>query len=324
MALQCEIRLKTLFHFHDISVMICQSPMTKPIQITVRLGEPLRRAAGTYRLQMTLPASATVADLLHRLGRDYPGFGERFSGRDSGHPYPYRIYINHRPLEPAAASEKRLQDGDLIHIVLPVAGGRGDLAPLPAAFYGRSALEVAPELLGCYLIRDLGHVRLVGRIVEVEAYLGREDAASHAYRGPTPRSRVMFGPAGRAYVYFIYGAHHCLNVVTGAVGEGQAILIRALEPLEGLEEMKRRRRRQAVEQLANGPGKLCQAFAIDRSFSGHDLTRGQALWLARGEEVGQIYSSPRVGVRGDSRALQAPWRFYVPGSPCVSPTALNA
>ena len=103
-------------------------------------------------------------------------------------------------------------------------------------------------------------MRLAGRIVETEAYLGQEDAASHAFRGPTPRSRVMFGPAGIAYVYLIYGVHHCLNVVTGEEGDGQAVLIRALEPLAGLDVMRQQRGKTDVRDLASGPGKLCRPW----------------------------------------------------------------
>lgn len=190
---------------------------------------------------------------------------------------------------------------------------------LPRAFYARSALEVAPALLGCLLVRRLAGQRLAGRIVETEAYLGAEDAASHAYRGPTLRNRAMFGPPGHAYVYFIYGNHFCLNVVTGAVGDGQAVLIRAIEPLEGIEVMQARRRRTAVTELTNGPGKLCQALAIDRRLDGHDLTLGETLWLERGAPpIEAIATGPRVGVRGDEAALAAPWRFYLAGNPFVS------
>lgn len=192
-------------------------------------------------------------------------------------------------------------------------------AVLPRAFYARSALEVAPALLGCLLVRRLAGRRLAGRIVETEAYLGAEDAASHAYRGPTPRNRAMFGPPGHAYVYFIYGNHFCLNVVTGAVGEGQAVLIRAIEPLEGIEVMQARRRRTTVTELTNGPGKLCQALAIDRRLDGHDLTLGETLWLEMGASpIEAIATGPRVGVRGDEAALTAPWRFYLAGNPFVS------
>jgi DNA-3-methyladenine glycosylase len=168
------------------------------------------------------------------------------------------------------------------------------------------------------LVRRLAGQRLAGRIVETEAYLGAEDAASHAYRGPTPRNRAMFGPPGHAYVYFIYGNHFCLNVVTGAVGEGQAVLIRALEPLEGIAVMQAQRRRTAVLELTNGPGKLCQALAVDRRLDGHDLTLGETLWLEAGPPVGPVLSGPRVGVRGDAEALAAPWRFYLGGNPFVS------
>lgn len=186
-------------------------------------------------------------------------------------------------------------------------------------FFARSALEVAPDLIGCRLVCETEGLRVSGRIVETEAYLGQEDAASHAFRGPTPRSQLMFGPAGRAYVYLIYGVHHCLNVVTGAEGEGQAVLIRAVEPVTGVGIMQQRRGRQAVWELANGPGKLCQAFAIDRSFNGHDLLSGSTLWLQpRHSPPPNILFGPRIGVRGDEQALTAPRRFWEQDNPHVS------
>jgi DNA-3-methyladenine glycosylase len=195
---------------------------------------------------------------------------------------------------------------------------------LPRVFYARSAIEVAPALLGKVLVREHGGVRLAGRIVEVEAYLGEEDAASHAFRGPTPRNRSMFGPPGHAYVYLIYGVHHCLNIVTGPEGEGQAVLIRALEPLEGLEIMRQRRGRVPDRHLTNGPGKLCQALAIDRRLDGHDLCLGELLWVEDGPPPAEpICRGPRVGVRGDERALTRPWRFFLQGNRYVSPHALN-
>jgi DNA-3-methyladenine glycosylase len=159
--------------------------------------------------------------------------------------------------------------------------------------------------------------RLTGRIVEVEAY-GPDDPASHAFRGPTRRNAVMFGAPGHLYVYFTYGMHFCMNVVTGRVGEGSAVLLRAVEPLEGLEEMRRRRGREAVRELCSGPARLCQAFGVDRGLDGADLVRGPELWLAQGEPVspGSISRGARVGIRV---GLEHPWRFHVAGDPFVSP-----
>ncbi len=196
--------------------------------------------------------------------------------------------------------------------------------PLPRAFYARSAVEVAPDLLGKVLVREIEGRRLTGRIVEVEAYLGSEDAASHAFRGPTPRNRSMFGPPGHAYVYLIYGMHHCLNIVTGPEGDGQAVLIRALEPLEGIEIMRARRGGVPDRRLTNGPGKLCQALGIDKRLDGHDLCLGETLWLEAGRPPAEpICAGPRVGVRGDDLALNRPWRFYLKGNLFLSPTPHN-
>lgn len=190
---------------------------------------------------------------------------------------------------------------------------------LPPAFYARPPVLVAPDLLGCLLVREWAGERLAGRIVEVEAYWGAKDAASHAYRGPTDRNRVMFGPAGQAYVYFIYGMHFCLNAVTGQEGEASAVLIRALEPIVGVETMRQRRGQQAVRALCNGPGKLCQALAIDRALNGLDLTAGSGLWLESGSPPAEgISAGPRLGVRGDAAALAAPWRFWLAGNAHVS------
>ncbi len=192
------------------------------------------------------------------------------------------------------------------------------------SFYARSAVVVARDLLGHWLVREIAGVRLVGRIVETEAYLGEEDAASHAFRGPTPRNRSMFGPPGHAYVYLIYGMHHCLNIVTGPVGKGQAVLIRAVEPLEGLDVMRMNRKGVPLRQLTNGPGKLCQAFAIDKTLDGHDLCLAQALWLEAGPPPQEtICQGPRIGVRGDDKALSRPWRFFLKNNPFISPNSLN-
>ena len=153
---------------------------------------------------------------------------------------------------------------------------------LPRALYAGDVLKVAPRLLNKLIVTADGRA---GRIVEVEAYRGAEDPASHAFRGPTPRNRVMFGPGGHLYVYFSYGVHWCANVVCGPVGEAQAVLLRALEPVDGLELMRQARwrtnGRQDDRDLCRGPGRLCQALGIDGSFDGADLTaRDAAVWLA--------------------------------------------
>lgn len=192
-------------------------------------------------------------------------------------------------------------------------------AALPASFYARSPLLVAADLLGCLLVREWAGERLSGRIVEVEAYFGAADAASHAHRGPTVRNRVMFGPPGYAYIYFVYGMHFCLNAVTGEEGEASAVLIRALEPVSGMEAMRRQRRQNDERVLCSGPGKLCQALAIDRTLNGCDLALGRDLWLEPGPQPAEtICTGPRVGVRGDDHALSVPWRFWLTGNPNVS------
>lgn len=187
-------------------------------------------------------------------------------------------------------------------------------------FYRRSTLTVARELLGKRLVSVMGGQRLSGLIVEVEAYIGEGDAACHAARGRTPRNEAMYGPPGHAYVYFIYGMHHCLNVVTEEEGFPAAVLIRALEPLEGLEIMRRYRLGQPDRELTNGPAKLCQAMAIDRGFNGVDLCAGGVLFLEEGRIVAQeeIGASPRIGIKADELARSVPWRFYLQGNDFVS------
>lgn len=186
---------------------------------------------------------------------------------------------------------------------------------LPRSFYARPALQVAPALLGKILRHEVGGVLTSGRIVEVEAYLGSEDPASHAYRGPTQRNRAMFGPPGHAYVYFIYGNHYCINAVTGRLGEGSAVLIRALEPIEGIRAMRRRRRRNRLIDLARGPGRLTQALGIDGRVYGLDLTEGPLRITDDGTSPAGCVSTARVGIRV---ATDLPYRFLVPGSPFVS------
>jgi DNA-3-methyladenine glycosylase len=193
----------------------------------------------------------------------------------------------------------------------------GRRARLARSFYKRSSLEVARDLLGRVLVRTLPDgTRLAGRIVEAEAYR-QDDPASHSFRGRTPRTDVMFGPPGHLYVYFTYGMHFCMNAVTGPDGEGSAALLRALEPLEGLDEMARRRGTQNPRLLCAGPGRLCQALGIGREHNGTDLVSGDIMHIERGtplpdEDVG---AGPRVGV---NVAVEQPWRFVVLRSPYLS------
>lgn len=196
------------------------------------------------------------------------------------------------------------------------------MSRLPRAFFARSTVEVARDLLGRLLVRRLPDgVELRGRIVETEAYRGEGDTASHASRGRTPRNAVMFGPPGHAYVYLIYGMYHCLNIVTEPEGTAGAVLIRAVEPVSGLERMKALRPVKRLVDLTNGPGKLCQAFAIDRSLNGTDCVEGQELWVEAGQPVDetQVGRSPRVGIEyADEKDRTALWRFFVKGNPWVS------
>lgn len=188
---------------------------------------------------------------------------------------------------------------------------------LPRSFYDRRSSTVAPDLLGRVLaLRSADGVRLAATIVETEAY-EPHDPASHAYRGPTARNAVMFGEPGHLYVYLTYGMHHCMNAVTGRVGEGMAVLLRAAEPIVGMDVMRARRGRESVRDLCSGPAKLCQAFGVDRSFDGADLVRGRELFIAEGSPVpkARIIAGPRVGIRVGTNFL---WRFSVAGDPFVS------
>lgn len=188
-------------------------------------------------------------------------------------------------------------------------------------FFARDTLAVAHELLGQRLVRVLDGERLSGRIVEVEAYVGEDDQASHARPGPTRRNTPMYGPPGHAYVYLIYGMHHCFNVVTEREGYPAAVLVRALEPLEGIERMRTLRGGRPDLPLTGGPARLCQALDIDRRFDGADLCAPDALlFLEKDTAVpaDAIATGPRIGVRGDEAALTIPWRFYVRDSQHVS------
>jgi DNA-3-methyladenine glycosylase len=176
---------------------------------------------------------------------------------------------------------------------------------------------VARDLLGRLLVRRLDDVLLVGRIVETEAYQ-EDDPASHSYRGHTRRTEVMFGPPGRLYVYFTYGMHFCMNVVTGREGEGSAVLLRAAEPLAGLDAMATRRGIEDRRRLCSGPARLAEAFGVAREENGLDLVGGGTMWLAAGRRVPdeRVAAGPRIGIR---RAADVPWRFVDATSPFVSP-----
>jgi len=196
-------------------------------------------------------------------------------------------------------------------------GASETLTPLPRAFYHRHAVRVARDLLGRLLVCDSAEGRVAGLIVETEAYRAAVDPASHAFRGRTARNAVMFGPPGHAYVYFIYGAHFCVNLVTEREGSASAVLIRALEPREGLALMARRRGIPPGPALARGPGNVGRALGLARAHNGIDLTRGP-LWVAdapAGREGFKVARSPRIGLR---LGAETPWRFFLAGHPCVS------
>lgn len=184
---------------------------------------------------------------------------------------------------------------------------------LPLRFYRRDTTAVARELLGCRLVHIVNGQRLSGRIIETEAYLGLTDRACHSYGGrKTERVKSMYLAGGHAYVYFIYGMHFCFNVVTRGAREPEAVLIRALEPEEGVAEMRRRRRIALDRDLANGPGKLCQALAIDRSCDGADLTH-DILFIEHGlpQEAESLAISERVGIEYAGEAAMWPLRFQL-------------
>lgn len=167
-------------------------------------------------------------------------------------------------------------------------------------------MEAARAILGLIVVSDLGGVRTAGRIIETEAYL-QSDPASHSHRGKTARNAPMFGPPGHAYVYFTYGNHWCLNFVTAPEGQGEAVLIRALQPLMGLDTMRERRSQSHPAQLASGPGKLCQALGITGAINHHCLSQPPILVLTDQWEPGRVIETRRIGI---SQSREKLWRFY--------------
>lgn len=181
------------------------------------------------------------------------------------------------------------------------------MQPLPRPFYDRETSLVARDLLGKFLVHQHGGIRRVGKIVEVEAYLGEHDLAAHSSKGVTERTKIMFGPPGFAYVYLIYGMHHCMNVVTERAGNGSAVLLRAVEPVANL------------DGKTSGPGLLCRAMGIDRRLNGHDLLSDDFFVAAPEEpEKISIVKRPRIGVDYARHWAKRHLRFYIQGNPFVS------
>lgn len=187
---------------------------------------------------------------------------------------------------------------------------------IPQDFYDQPTLDIARSLLGKYLIRPCDQNLLVGKIVETEAYIGEDDPACHAAVGKTSRNEVMYGPPAYAYIYFIYGMYYCLNVVTEKEGFPAAVLLRALEPIAGFDIIKQNRQTEKIYHLTNGPGKICQAFKLDRNFNGENL-RGNKLYIGIGEEIrgDNIAQTARFGIK---KGIEHRWRFYIKDSLYVS------
>lgn len=189
------------------------------------------------------------------------------------------------------------------------------LSPLPVSFYSQTVFAVARQLLGARLVRALNGDRLTGYIIETEAYAGESDLACHARAGRTPRTEVMYGPPGHAYIYFIYGMHWMLNCVAEAEGAPTAVLIRALLPIEGLDQMARGRITKRPQLWTDGPAKLCKTLAIDGRLNGVDLTRPDGpLWIEPGQAIPdyQVIYGPRVGIENVPEPWRSqPWRYRV-------------
>jgi DNA-3-methyladenine glycosylase len=189
------------------------------------------------------------------------------------------------------------------------------LQGLSQQFYDRPTVEVSRSLLGKILLHETAQGVTAGRIVEVEAYLFQDDPACHAARGKTIRNAAMFGPPGTSYVYLIYGMHYCFNVVTGIEGQGEAVLVRALEPLLGMDLMARRRGTNVAKQLCSGPGKLCQAMDIGPGQNGVSLADRPFYLADDGFSAEKIVTAKRIGI---SVGTELPLRFYLADNPYIS------
>lgn len=197
-----------------------------------------------------------------------------------------------------------------------------NLTKLPRKFYTRDLITVAKELLGKILVKNENGIVTAGKIVEVESYDGDTDEAAHTFTGMTKRNRVMFNEGGYFYVYFTYGAHFCCNIVTGIKGKGTAVLIRAVEPVEGMDYMIKNRFGRELKNekekfnLTSGPGKVCQAFQINRNHYGLDLT-GETVYLLNQPKLDDkdIVIKKRIGIK---KSVDLPWRFYIKDNPFVS------
>ncbi len=311
------------------------------VKVQVKLSWPIWETVGARVVTLEVEDGATAQQVLAELGAQYPDFQREFAQGAGDGSATYSVFVNDKLVDRWSLAETPVHDGDRLYVILPVVGGgrdnrRQQTADRPLVeghdgrrsavggrlsrdFYDRSTLDVARELLGCRLVRVLDGQRVSGFIVETEAYIGEDDQASHASVGRTPRNAVMYGPPGHAYVYLIYGVHHCLNAVTEAEGYPAAVLIRALVPDEGVEVMRRNRPGKDPAHLTDGPAKVCQALAIDLRLNGTDLVAGDELFIEAGLRVapGAIKTSPRIGVRGDELARTRPWRFYVQPRPNI-------
>ncbi|OGD23720.1 hypothetical protein A2Z10_01045 [Candidatus Azambacteria bacterium RBG_16_47_10] len=191
---------------------------------------------------------------------------------------------------------------------------------LPQSFFQRPTLVVARDLLGKYLVVKNGNSVLSGKIVETEAYRGEDDLACHASKGRTPRTETLYAEAGTIYVYLIYGMYHCLNIVTEEKDFPSAVLVRAVEPIEGIHTMEKRRKTKHSRALASGPGKLCDAFGITKRMNGKTVFGDTVLIEDRGDVVkrNDIVTVPRVGVDYAGACTHLPWRFYIKKSGYIS------